>query len=125
MRKKADILIFIILSSLAGYLSVGIISPTSYNYTNNRMVPIAVIVVLQLTTGALLCYLKPKQWLNLSLATVYGLIFVMFFDLIFTSKSHTLWPLELILYFLTAIPAIIGAYIVKKQRATPGSGLHI
>jgi ABC-type uncharacterized transport system permease subunit len=116
MREKENILIFIILSALAGYLSIGIASPASYNYTNNRMVPIAVIVILQLTTGAFLGYLRPKQWFNLSLATVYGLICVMFFDLIFTSKSHTLWPLELILYFLTAIPAIIGAYIVKKMN---------
>lgn len=101
---------------MAGYLSVGIVSPASYNYTNSRIVPIAVIVILQLATCAFLGYLRPKQWLNLSLATVYGLICVMFFDLIFTSKSQTLWPLELILYFLTAIPAITGAYIVKRKE---------
>ena len=116
MREKENILLFIILSALAGYLSVGIVSPASYNYTNNRMVPIAVIVILQLATGAFLSYLRPKQWFNLSLATAYGLICMMFFDLIFTSKSHTLWPMELFLYFLTAIPAIIGAYIVKKGK---------
>jgi len=116
MREKVDKLILIILSASAGYLSVGIVSPASYNYTNIRIVPIAVIVILQLTTGSFLGYLRPKQWFNLSLATVYGLICVMFFDIIFTSKSHNLWPLELFLYFLTAIPASIGAYIVKRMK---------
>lgn len=62
-------------------------------------------------SGMIIGLLRPKQPWRWGVMTMVPFPLLTFIDLSFSICCHSIWPIELIMYFVLTTPGIVGAFI--------------
>ena len=74
------------------------------------------IIVGYFITGFILTLFKPLDWLFIGLSVMSLMPITAILDEIVNLSAHNLLPIELLMYALLDIPAIIGAFLARRIR---------
>jgi hypothetical protein len=73
--------------------------------------------VLLTIAGFIVGYLKSEIWWLLGFATIMLFPLAAVCEMVLYPTTHTLWPVEMLLYGLLSIPPIIGAFLGSKLKS--------
>lgn len=72
--------------------------------------------------GFFLGIVQPQKWLLIGLSTIFVFPLVVILEVIISSTSHNLWPIELGIYLFFGLMAVVGAYLGRKIISKKGKG---
>jgi hypothetical protein len=72
--------------------------------------------------GFILGYLRPEIWWLLGFATIMLFPIAAICEMVLYPTTHTLWPVEFLMYGILSIPPMIGAFLGSKLKNKTGGG---
>lgn len=83
----------------------------TYSYKKVIFLPTMVLLVL---SGIITGFVVKRLCVLLGMSSIIVFLLVAIYEIMTQPSSHSLWPIEFIVYFVFSIPAIIGACIGKN-----------